>query len=111
MNDAKTSVNEQIFWGWVRTLIAAAAGYLVSEGRIDESTAIAATGVLMFLLPVAWSAWAKHDSERATQKRERTAVQAGALEARTGDLDGVPVEAIGPNHAQDIITKLQEKSP
>ena len=49
---------EQI-WGIVRTILAAAGGYIVAKGYIDNATLQAVLGALGTLFIAAWSVWSK----------------------------------------------------
>lgn len=110
MNDANDA-HKQAALSLLRTTIAVVAGALIDRGLLTAEQAVEIGGALMVLVPAVWGYWNAHRSEAATQVRERVAVQAGAAEAKTGALAGIPVEAIGPNHAQDLITKLKETQP
>lgn len=45
--------------GIVRALAAAAGGYLVGQGLIDEQTAAAVGGALVTIAVAVWSVWTK----------------------------------------------------
>lgn len=49
---------EQI-WGIVRTILAAAGGWVVAKGYIDNATLQAVIGALGTLFVAAWSVWSK----------------------------------------------------
>lgn len=109
MNDANDA-HKQAALSLLRTMLALAAGVAVGRGWVTTQQSVEISGALLVLVPAVWGYWNAYRSEDATQVRERTAVQAGAQEVKIGGLTGIPVEAIGPKHAQDIIVKLQEKT-
>lgn len=49
---------EQI-WGIVRTILAAAGGWVVAKGYIDNATLQAVLGALGTLFVAGWSVWSK----------------------------------------------------
>ena len=49
---------EQV-WGIVRTILAAAGGYLVAKGYIDNTTMVSILGGLGTVFIGAWSVWSK----------------------------------------------------
>lgn len=46
-------------WGVVRTILAAAGGYVVAKGYIDDATLTAVLGGLGTIFVAVWSVWAK----------------------------------------------------
>ena len=53
-----TLSGEQI-WGIVRTILAAAGGWVVAKGYVDNATLQAVIGALGTLFIAAWSVWSK----------------------------------------------------
>lgn len=49
---------EQI-WGIVRTILAAAGGYIVAKGWVDNATIQSVIGALGTIFIAVWSVWAK----------------------------------------------------
>ena len=49
---------EQI-WGIVRTILAAAGGYIVAKGWVDNATLQSVIGALGTIFIAVWSVWAK----------------------------------------------------
>lgn len=49
---------EQI-WGIVRTILAAAGGYIVAKGWIDNATLQSVIGALGTIFIAVWSVWSK----------------------------------------------------
>ncbi len=49
---------EQV-WGIVRTILAAAGGYVVAKGYIDNGTMTSIIGALGTLFVAGWSVWSK----------------------------------------------------
>lgn len=74
----------QQVWGAIRTLLGVGAGVLIGKGIVDSATATTVIGALMTLIPLAWSAWDKKQTEAKTQAREAVAVQAGAAAQAAG---------------------------
>lgn len=95
----------QQLWGAVRTLLAVGAGFLVGKGYVDSATATTVIGALMTIIPFAWSAWDKKQSETKTQAREAVAVNAGIAAAQAGAVPiAVPTPPPPPTPAEIIKT-------
>lgn len=95
-------------WSAVRTLLGALGGYLVGRGLIDQQTMQDVLGAGMVLLPLAWGVVNKLRAEGKVQVREAIAVQAGVQAERDGRIGAMPVDLIGPDHAQALIQEAKE---
>lgn len=58
-NIGDTIMNAEQIWGIVRTILAAAGGYVVAKGWIDNATLQAVLGALGTLFVAGWSVWSK----------------------------------------------------
>ena len=96
MND----VAMQQLWGAIRTLLGVGAGFLIGKGFVDEATATTAIGAIMTLIPLAWSAWDKHRSEKATKEREAVALNVGIAVA---DRTPGPTPPIKPEDTSKVL--------
>lgn len=73
MNDARN----QAVLSAVRTLLAAAGGWMATHDYIDADTMNEIVGAIMILIPLAWGIWSKYRAERDTKAREAVAVNVG----------------------------------
>lgn len=65
--------------GIIRALLAAAGGFIVAKGFVDDATWATVSGALVTVFTAVWSIWAKAQTAKATQ----AAVAAAAGSATT----------------------------
>lgn len=104
MNDA----NKHALLSVVRTMLAAAGGWMATHKYIDADTMNEIIGAVMVVIPIAWGIWDKFRSERATKAREVVAVNVGiAVADRTVGL----TPAVPSSNTQAVIEAFAPIAP
>lgn len=99
-----SDVQAQVILSVIRSLLIAAGSGLVTQGYLDDTGLNALVGAAMVALPILWGALNKVNSEKKTQVRETTAVNAGLAAATPGD---APVAKVDTATAKNIIEVMR----
>lgn len=104
MNEA----SKQAFFSALRTVTAAAGGYFVGKGVMDEATAAALGVLVMLAAPLIWGVLEKFQMERKAEAREAVALNAGQ---RIADATEGPTPAVAPASVKAVLAAAAETLP